>query len=45
MEVFTDWSLLSNFLIKGVVSCFLITLIGVALTRIKPYYDPEDDKE
>lgn len=45
MSILTDWSLLAPFVIKGIVSSFLVAAIGYALANVRAYHDPEDDKE
>lgn len=44
MNFLTDWSLLSPFMIKGIVSCILVAVIGYGLAHIHPFHESEDDK-
>lgn len=43
MGILTDWSLLSMFVIKGVISCMLIALIGSAIANFRAFHEPQDD--
>jgi hypothetical protein len=44
MSILTDWSLLANFLVKGIVSCMLVAVIGVLISNIHPFHEPSDDE-
>lgn len=43
MSILTDWSLFAPFLVKGIISCLLIGVVGMLITNINAFYEPEDD--
>lgn len=44
MSILTDWSLLGNFTIKGIIACMVVAVIGVLISNIKPFHEPSDDE-
>ncbi len=43
MSILTDWSLLGMFVIKGIISCMLVAVIGSGIANIHAFHEPEDD--